>query len=123
MSEFRLQAETSRRVKGLKMPEENSFWFVYILRCSDGSFYTGITKNIEQRLKAHNAGNGAKYTRGRKPVALLFQERHPNLSSARRREEEIKKLERRNKEKLVLDFPRFSAASSGIKRPGARKFR
>lgn len=75
-------------------------WFVYMLRCSDGSLYTGITKNVLERLKAHNAGNGAKYTRGRKPVTLLFQEKHPHLSSARRREEEIKKLERRNKEKL-----------------------
>ncbi len=105
------------------MLEDDSSWFVYILRCSDGTLYTGITTRVEQRVKKHNAGNGAKYTRGRRPVTLLFQEKHPNQSSARQREEEIKKLEKRNKEKLVLNFSRFSAASSGIKKPLARKLR
>ncbi|HXF49368.1 MAG TPA: GIY-YIG nuclease family protein [Verrucomicrobiae bacterium] len=84
----------------------NNFWFVYILRCSDGSFYTGITNNVEERVKEHDTGNGAKYTRGRRPVTLVYRETHPNQSAARRREEEIKKWRKRKKEKLVLGFPR-----------------
>ena len=102
---------------------KKDLWYVYILRCSDGSLYTGITKNIEKRLKAHNAGNGARYTRGRKPVTLVYKERQANQSLARQREAQIKKCGKRNKEKLVLDFPRFSVALSSLKKPGARKFR
>ncbi len=90
------------------MTDTKKSWYVYILLCSDGSFYTGITNNVKERMKEHNAGSGAKYTRGRKPVTLAYRETHPNQASARRREEEIKKLERRNKEKLVSDFSRAS---------------
>jgi putative endonuclease len=78
-------------------------WYVYILRCSDGSFYTGITNNVPERLKMHNAGNGAKYTKGRRPVALIYRERSANRSSAQRREVQIKKWRKLNKEKLIQD--------------------
>ncbi len=79
-------------------------WYVYILRCSDTSLYTGITNNVTERLKEHNSGSGAKYTRGRRPVTLVYRERRANRSSSLKREAEIKKLERRNKEKLIRDI-------------------
>lgn len=75
-------------------------WVVYILECRDGTLYTGITDRLEHRLKAHNEGKGAKYTRGRGPVKLLWQERCPDHSYALRREIQIKRLSR--SEKLAL---------------------
>lgn len=75
-------------------------WVVYILECRDGTLYTGITDRLEHRLKAHNEGKGAKYTRGRGPVKLLWQEQCPDHSYALRREIQIKRLSR--SEKLVL---------------------
>ena len=80
-------------------------WFVYILRCSDGSLYTGSTNDVEARLHAHNAlKSGAKYTRARRPVELVYKEECADLSAARRREAEIKKMTR--KEKMELTFLR-----------------
>ena len=75
-------------------------WVVYILSCKDGTLYTGITDRLEHRLKAHNEGKGAKYTRGRGPVKLLWQEQCPDHSCALRREIQIKRLSR--SEKLAL---------------------
>lgn len=76
-------------------------YYVYILRCSDGTLYTGITDSLERRLAAHNSGKGAKYTRGRGPVELLYQEACPNKSVALRRELYIKKLRRSEKLRLI----------------------
>ena len=75
-------------------------WTVYILRCGDGSLYTGCTNDLPRRLKAHQSGRGAKYTRSRPPVALVYREEAPDKSAALRREAAIKRLERR--EKLAL---------------------
>ena len=75
-------------------------WVCYLLQCSDESLYCGITNDLNKRLAAHNAGEGAKYTRGRTPVKLVYQELCSDKSSALRREYEIKKLTRT--EKLVL---------------------
>ena len=72
-------------------------WFVYILRCGDGTLYTGMTDSIPRRLAAHRAGRGAKYTRGRGPLVLCYAERCPDKSAALRREREIKALPRRKK--------------------------
>ncbi|MCA9387843.1 MAG: GIY-YIG nuclease family protein [Candidatus Andersenbacteria bacterium] len=74
---------------------------VYMLRCRDGSLYTGIARNVEQRLKQHEAGSGSKYVRSRLPVRLVFTEGHPDRSSAQRREAELKSLSRSQKEDLV----------------------
>ena len=68
--------------------------FTYILECSDGSFYTGWTNNLERRVKAHNAGKGAKYTKSRKPVKLVYFESFSTKQEAMRREWEIKQLSR-----------------------------
>ena len=76
-------------------------WIVYILRCGDGTLYTGVTNNLPRRLAAHRAGKGAKYTRGRGPLALAYQERVPDRSAALRREREIKGLSRTEKEALI----------------------
>ena len=66
-------------------------WFVYVLRCSDHSLYTGITTNLNRRLQEHNAGKGGAYTQAKRPVELVFKEVHPSRSSALRREAEIKR--------------------------------
>jgi len=77
-------------------------YFIYILECSDKSLYTGITKNIEKRLEEHNTSpKGAKYTKTRRPVKLLYQEPSLNRSTASKREYAIKKLTRLNKLKLI----------------------
>jgi len=76
-------------------------WYVYILRCGDGTLYTGITDDVPRRLEAHRSGRGAKYTRGRGPLELVYTEQVPDKSAALRRESAIKKLSRAEKEKLV----------------------
>ena len=76
-------------------------WFVYILRCGDGTLYTGVTDDVPRRLEAHRSGRGAKYTRGRGPLELVYQEQAPDKSAALRREYQIKRLTRREKEKLI----------------------
>lgn len=74
---------------------------VYILECSDGSYYTGWTNHIDIRLEAHNNGTGAKYTRGRGPVKLVYLEYLPDKSTALKREAAIKKLSRLQKKDLI----------------------
>lgn len=74
--------------------------FVYMLRCKDGSLYTGWTNDLEHRLAMHNSGRGAKYTRGRGPLELVYSEELPDKEAALRRECAIKKL--RRKQKLAL---------------------
>ncbi len=76
-------------------------WFVYILRCSDGTLYTGVTDDVQRRLAAHRAGKGAKYTRGRGPLELVYTQEQPDKSAALRREFQIKKLTRPQKERLI----------------------
>ena len=76
-------------------------WYLYILRCGDGSLYTGITTDVKKRLEAHAAGKGAKYTRGRGPLELVYQETCGDHSAALKRELEIKALPREEKMKLI----------------------
>ena len=76
-------------------------WYLYILRCGDGSLYTGITTDVQRRLEAHRAGKGAKYTRGRGPLELVYREEWGTHSEALKRELEIKRLPREEKEKLL----------------------
>lgn len=75
-------------------------WYVYILRCADGTLYTGATNNPEKRLAAHNSGQGAKYTRSRGPCVMVYREEAPDRGAALRREAAVKKLTRT--EKLLL---------------------
>ena len=77
-------------------------WFVYVLRCADGSLYTGIAKDVNRRCKQHNAGTASRYTRSRLPVELVYLEAHASRGSALRREAAIKALSRRRKESIIL---------------------
>jgi len=76
-------------------------WKLYILRCGDGSLYTGITTDVDKRLEAHQNGKGAKYTRGRGPLELVYSEVCGDHSSALKREIEIKALTREEKLNLI----------------------
>ena len=76
-------------------------WVLYILRCGDGSLYTGITDDLVRRLEAHRSGKGAKYTRGRSPLELVYQEACPDHSAALKRECAVKKLSREKKFTLI----------------------
>lgn len=76
-------------------------WTLYILECGDGSLYTGITDDLERRLKAHRSGKGAKYTRGRGPLTLRYREDCPDHSSALKREIAVKRLSRTEKLELI----------------------
>ena len=89
---------------------EGPGWFLYILECRDGCYYVGITNDLEHRVKSHNEGNGAKFTRGRRPVSLIYQERWPNKSAARKREIEVKGWPRKKKEELIGGFLRSSSS-------------
>ena len=74
---------------------------MYVLSCNDGSLYTGWTTDLKKRIKAHNSGKGAKYTRSRLPVKLMYYEEFPDKSQALKREKEIKKLTRNQKLDLI----------------------
>jgi len=79
-------------------------WIVYILQCGDGTLYTGITDDLLRRLEMHRAGKGAKYTRGRAPLTLIYQENAPSYSDALKREYRIKQLPRTEKIKLIESY-------------------
>lgn len=76
-------------------------WYVYILRCGDGTLYTGITDDVERRLTVHRSGKGAKYTRGRGPLELVYTEELPDKSAALKRELAIKRMARPKKLELI----------------------
>ncbi|MFC1837718.1 GIY-YIG nuclease family protein [Thermodesulfobacteriota bacterium] len=86
------------------MNKGSDIWLVYMIRCSDGTLYTGITKDIEKRIEAHNSGkNGARYTRSRRPVTLVYAEQVESKSTAARLEHQIKRLSRSKKEKMITE--------------------
>lgn len=93
-------------------------WFCYLLQCADGTLYTGITNALDRRLARHNAGTASKYTRGRRPVRLVWSEPAPDRAAASRREAALKRLPRTDKQALAR------AASARRRRvggePGAR---
>ncbi len=84
--------------------EHEKTYYVYIVQCADATLYTGVTKNLQARLNTHNLGQGAKYTRGRRPVSLVYCETAPNISEALRRELEIKKMSRSSKLTLASSW-------------------
>jgi len=83
-------------------PGVTTHW-VYILRCSDDTLYTGYTTDLERRLREHNAGEAAKYTRGRTPVEIVYRERFMSRGAALSREHEIKDLSRPAKQRLIRE--------------------
>ena len=76
-------------------------WFVYMLRCKDNSIYTGITNDLKKRIETHLSGNGSKYLRGKLPLKLVYIESFEDRSTASKREIEIKKLKKKEKELLI----------------------
>ena len=83
----------------------SSRWFVYAVRCRDGSIYTGVTTDLKRRISEHNTGKGGAYTRSRKPVRLVFREVHPTQSSALKREAQIRGWSRARKAALCFKQP------------------
>lgn len=79
-------------------------WYLYILRCGDGTLYTGITTDVQRRLEEHRSGKGAKYTRGRGPLELVYRESCEDYSNALKREYAVKHLNRREKLKLISEI-------------------
>lgn len=78
--------------------------YVYIVKCADGTLYTGSAKDLEKRIKLHNTGKGAKYTAARRPVRLVYSEEMPSMSAALKAEYQIKKLNRSQKETIIREF-------------------
>lgn len=85
--------------------QPHAYWLVYMLRCRDGSLYTGITTNLDKRLRAHQTGKASRYTRSRLPVTIAFTEAQPTKSAALIREAAIKRLSRPQKEQLCIANP------------------
>ena len=83
----------------------NAQWHVYMVSCADGTLYTGIAKDLQARIDAHNCGKGARYTRGRRPVVLVYAEQADSHGTALRREYAIKKLKASEKRRLVSQMP------------------
>ena len=79
-------------------------WYLYILRCKDGSLYTGITTDVSRRLEEHRRGKGAKYTRGRGPLELVYRQACGSHSQALKRELEVKAMKRKKKEQLLIEW-------------------
>lgn len=85
----------------IRKVESGTSFFTYLLRCSDGSFYCGWTVDLQQRLTAHNRGRGARYTRARLPVALVYYEEFNSRSEAQLREQQLKRLNHGQKSRLA----------------------
>ena len=97
----RMLAVMVRKEKKISKHQRKRVWSVYILRCSDGTLYTGVTNNMKRRLHAHNSGQGARYTRPRRPVKMVYQKNSMTRAQALTREYAIKSLSKKSKEKLV----------------------
>lgn len=102
-------AQTDRAGPEQAETDASADWSVYILRCADGSLYTGITNRLLARLHAHAEGRGAKYTRSRLPVELVWEETRPDRSAALRREAEIKTYTRAQKMALIAAVAKADA--------------
>ena len=99
--------------RATKTDVANETWFVYLLRCADGSLYTGITTDVARRSKQHNAGTASRYTRSRRPTRMVYEEVHAGHSQALQREAAIKSLSRPQKESLIRNQELSTALMSG----------
>jgi putative endonuclease len=89
------------------MLAKSGSYYVYIVRCKDGTLYTGYTNDLEKRIKLHNSSKGAKYVRGRGPVRLVYCKKYRYRKRAMQEEVRIKKLRQYQKKKLVKDYSKF----------------
>ena len=92
--------------------------YTYIIKCADSTLYTGWTNDLDKRIKAHNSGKGAKYTKTRRPVKLVYYEEHETKNEAMSREYAIKQLTRREKELLIQGNGNLCEKECGIKSKG-----
>ena len=93
-----------KKAKARSSSSEEDTWFLYIVECNDGKFYTGITKDLSRRLKEHNDGKASRFTRTRTPVRLRYRETCSGRTEALVRECEVKAMSRKAKEKLIEDM-------------------
>jgi predicted GIY-YIG superfamily endonuclease len=107
-----------RMIRGMKDVGGN--WSLYILKCCDGSLYTGISNNIDRRFLAHQEGKASRYTRTRRPVALVYREECGSRSQALTRECAVKTLSRPRKDALILTSPAAPAYKSLKRKKGTR---
>jgi putative endonuclease len=82
-------------------PKRRTRWYVYLLQCADGTYYSGVALDLKERLRKHNAGRGARYTRGRRPVRLVWSLRCSSYAQARAREAQLKRWSRADKRRLA----------------------
>ena len=101
----RMVYSMQEREKAAGQKKSGKKWFLYILQCKDGSFYTGVTKDLQRRLKMHNAGKASHYTRSRRPVKLLYQESYASRTQVLVRECAVKAFSRKKKEELIANLP------------------
>ena len=99
----------------MNLPQNENDWLVYMIRCSDDSLYTGITKDIASRVRKHAARRGARFFRGRAPEQVVYLEDGHSRSSATRREAEIKRLRRVEKQRLIAAAGNLAAAFKGMR--------
>jgi len=85
-------------------------YYVYMVKCADGTYYTGFTKDVENRLKLHNAGNGAKYVRGKGPVQLVYAKEYRYYKNALRAERTMKTFTRQQKDELIRSYAKNQEA-------------
>jgi putative endonuclease len=120
-----MKRKYKRMLEGMqkKRRKKGEPWFLYIVECSDGSFYTGVTKDVERRLSEHNKGIASKYTRLRLPVELRYTEEYAGRTEALVRECQVKALPRKKKEELVRGPPAGKRKPSGraAARPKGRR--
>jgi len=95
------EKEKQKKERGKKKKIANELWILYILQCRDGSFYTGITKDLERRLQMHQQGKASRFTRARLPIKLIYQERCSGRTDALVRECRVKGLPKRKKLELI----------------------
>lgn len=103
-----------QQIDKIKMRKVKIMNYTYMVRCRDGSLYTGWTNHLEERVRAHNEGNGAKYTKSRTPVRLVYYEEYDSKIDAMKREYAIKQLSKREKEMLVEAFDRKECCKEKI---------
>jgi putative endonuclease len=96
-----LNRKKSFHPKADSQPPPANNWFLYIAECADGTYYTGIAKDVERRIETHNSGKGSKYTAARGPVKLVFQEPQGDYSTALRREYQVKNIPKARKVRLI----------------------
>ncbi len=104
---------------GQRCASGDGTWVVYILRCADGTLYTGVARDLLARVADHNRGTGARYTRGRGPVAVIYAEAASDRGAAQRREAAIKRMSRRAKERLAASGPGAGGKPTGEKADAA----